>query len=119
MEPKERDTMKKERVKKYPIVSELIMQRRRQLWIHSIIYYELNDNVVSDAQWAKWAVQLVELQSNYPSLSKSLPHYEIFKDFTPSTGYDLPLRDPGMMSKAIWLLRYDKRLKGQANEYQN
>ena len=116
METVERNMLKQKMTEKYPTISELIMQRRRQVWIHSIIYYELNDNVVSDIQWAKWANQLVELQRKYPGLSKSLPHYDIFKDFDPSTGYDLPLRDPGMMAKAIWLLEYDRKMKEYIDE---
>lgn len=92
-------------------IAELIMQRRRQIWIHSIIYYELNDNIVSDAQWAKWALELTDLQNEYPELSKSLPFYDIFKDFDYSTGYTLPLRDPDKMATAEWLLNYDKKRK--------
>ena len=43
-------------------IKELIKRRRLQLLIHSYIYYELNDNIVSDATWSKWAMELVKLQ---------------------------------------------------------
>lgn len=92
-------------------IAGLIMQRRRQIWIHSIIYYEFNDNIISDAQWSKWAIELEELQNTYPEISKSLPFYDIFKDFDHSTGYTLPLRDSKKMATANWLLDYDKKMK--------
>ena len=47
-------------------IKEKIRQRRRQMLVHSYIYYELDDNIVSDAQWAKWAKELEQLQKNYP-----------------------------------------------------
>ena len=44
----------------------LIERRRRQLLVHSYIYYELNDSIISDDTWSKWAVELEELQRKYP-----------------------------------------------------
>ena len=67
-------------------IKEKIRQRRRQMLVHSYIYYELNDNLVSDAQWAKWAKELEQLQKNYPKESEEVEYYEDFKDWDGSSG---------------------------------
>lgn len=67
-------------------IKEKIRQRRRQMLVHSYIYYELDDNIVSDAQWAKWAKELEQLQKNYPKESAEVEEYEQFKDWDGSSG---------------------------------
>lgn len=67
-------------------IKEKIKQRRRQMLVHSYIYYELDDNLVSDAQWAKWAKELEQLQKNYPKESAEVEYYEDFKDWDGSSG---------------------------------
>ena len=42
-------------------VAALIQRRRYQILVHSLIYYELDMNLVSDAQWVEWGVELVKL----------------------------------------------------------
>lgn len=54
--------------------------------VHSYIYYELDDNIVSDAQWAKWAKELEQLQKDYPKESAEVEDYEQFKDWDGSSG---------------------------------
>ena len=41
-------------------VSALIQRRRYQILVHSLIYYELDMNLVSVAQWAEWGAELVK-----------------------------------------------------------
>ena len=67
-------------------IKEKIRQRRRQMLVHSYIYYELDDSIVSDAQWAKWAKELEQLQKNYPKESAEVEEYEQFKDWDGSSG---------------------------------
>ena len=50
-------------------IAELILQRRLQMLVHSYIYYELNDNIISDNTWSKWAVELADLQNKYPEIA--------------------------------------------------
>lgn len=73
---------------------ELIKKRRDQILIHSCIYYELNESLITDNQWATWAKELVKLQTKYPDIAKNLPWAKAFENFDASTGYNLPLRDP-------------------------
>ena len=84
--------MTKQKIAIYPTKEEevyhKILQRRRQILVHSYIYYELDDSLVEDSKWSKWARELVDLQKSYPDISKEVPYYESFKDFDASTGFD-------------------------------
>ena len=92
-------------------VAELITRRRRQLLVHSIIYYEMNDSMISDAMWTKWAVELENLQREHPDIAKDCPYAEDFESFDHSTGYHLPLNDPWGVKKARELIAYrDKHI---------
>jgi len=67
-------------------IKEKIKQRRRQMLVHSYIYYELNENIVSDHTWAKWAKELQELQQKYPKESAEVEEYDQFKNWDGSSG---------------------------------
>ena len=86
-------------------IADLIQKRRLQLLIHSCIYYELNANVISDKQWDEWAKELLELQEDYPEISKKVCMYEDFKDWDASTGAFLPIRKIEVKSRAEWVLK--------------
>lgn len=90
-------------------VYELISRRRRQILIHSIIYYKLDESIVTDALWASWAVELEELQKRYPEIAAKAPYAEGFEDFDHSSGYNLPLDDPSAVAKARHILRIHKQ----------
>lgn len=75
--------MKREKMQ---TIQEKIKQRRRQMLVHSYIYYELNQNIVSDHKWAEWAKELQELQQKYPKESAEVEYYEDFKDWDGSSG---------------------------------
>lgn len=77
-----------------------IRQRRAQMLVHSYIYYHLNDNIVSDDVWQKWANELVELQKK----KKRIAFYDKeFSDWTGASGAFLPA-DQWVRKKAITLL---------------
>ena len=77
-----------------------IRQRRAQMLVHSYIYYHLNDNIVSDDVWQKWANELVELQKK----KKRIAFYDKeFSDWTGASGAFLPA-DQWIRRKAIALL---------------
>lgn len=75
-----------ESVRKPMTIKEKIKQRRRQMLVHSYIYYELNQNIVSDHKWAQWAKELAQLQKDYPKESAEVEEYEQFKDWDGSSG---------------------------------
>ena len=66
-----------------------IKQRRRQIMVHSCIYYEMDTTIVSDKQFDSWAYELKELQKQFPNESKEAELYEEFKDWDATTGYNL------------------------------
>ena len=69
-------------------IKEKIKQRRTQMLVHSCIYYEMNDNIVSDAVWQKWADELRDLQKEHPLLCKIEHFDEAFARWDGSTGPD-------------------------------
>lgn len=87
-------------------IEELIRRRRLQLLVHSAIYYQFNSNLISDLQWSQWAKELVDLQNQYPDIANTTVYANAFKDFDPSTGYNLPFSNPEIQTVAIRLLNY-------------
>lgn len=87
-------------------IAELINRRRRQILVHSVIYYRLNDNLIPDSTWSRWAVELDKLQKTYPDIAVKVPYAKAFADFDPSTGYNLPLDDFWAISIAKHLIDY-------------
>ena len=89
--------------------AELINRRRRQVLVHSCIYYRFNESLITDHTFDAWARELTELQRQWPEVAGGCVYAEAFKDFDGSTGFDLPLHDPWVMSKAAKLLEYRRR----------
>jgi ribonucleotide reductase beta subunit family protein with ferritin-like domain len=85
-----------------------IKQRRFQMMVHSYIYYELDDNIISDAKWAEWAHELEDLQNKYPEESKAVKeYYKDFKGWDGSSGAFLKF-DDRIKKTAQRLLNYRK-----------
>lgn len=65
-----------------------IIRRRRQILVHSAIYYVLNENVIPDHLWQQWAFELAYLQDDYGS---DVGFYDsAFQGWDGSSGYYLP-----------------------------
>lgn len=71
--------------------------------VHSYIYYELDDNLISDDQWKKWAIELRDLQAEYPEIARKVKYSRMFEDWDASTGYNLVF-DEWTRNKAKYLL---------------
>lgn len=93
-------------------VLELINRRQRQILVHSFLYYQLNENIISDYTFDMWAKELAELMKNHHDLAKKSVYYEAFKEFEGSTGFDLPYANPEIQKAGFRLLSYHKKLKG-------
>lgn len=86
-------------------IVELIKRRRLQTLVHSVVYYKLDEAIISDAEWTKRAKQLVELQRDYPEESKEAPLFDMFCDFDYSTGMNLVYKaDDAAIGKARYLI---------------
>ena len=83
-------------------LSEKIRQRRSQMLVHSYLYYVLDDPIVTDQEWQKWADELTDLQKQ----EKTIGFYDKeFSDWDGSTGYHLP-KDEWVMRKVYQIKRY-------------
>lgn len=85
----------------------LIAKRRRQMLIHSFIYYELNDNIITDELWTRWAQQLARVQNKY---GKRIGFFDkLFADWDGSTGHHLVAKcGPDVARVAQRTLDYDR-----------
>ncbi len=90
-------------------VAELIHRRRRQIMVHSVLYYRLNAAYLDDATFDRWAQELAHLQSSHPEVSERVTYMvDAFRNFTGETGYHLPLHDMATLRVAQQLGRqYD------------
>lgn len=97
-------------------VAERIRQRRAQMLIHSCIYYEMDDNIISDHKWQEWADELADLQNYWPELCEQNFFDDQFKDWTGATGNHLPHRHPWVYNKAMQILQWNRleRYDGRA-----
>lgn len=91
---------------------ERIDQLRRQMMLHSHIYYELNENTISDYEFDKRAYELVDLQSKNPLVSNAVPYErKAFEDWDGSTGFNLPYKTPYLSAKAQQHLAHHRTVK--------
>lgn len=96
----------------YKVTEELIHRRRRQILVHSIIYYRLGETIIDDAVFDKWAKELFKLQTENLQLSQSIPYMRYqFADWTGETGFHLPLMDKDAGAVAEQLLESYKNLQ--------
>ena len=86
-------------------IYEDIQRHRLQLLIWSKMYYDMNTTIVEDRVFDKVGKELVQLQSQYPEISKIVAYAEEFEDWDATTGFHLPLDDPWVCWKAKQLLR--------------
>lgn len=71
-------------------IQEYIDFLQRFILVHSYIYYELNNNVISDKFYDAKSKELVKYKNDYPDLWKSSMYYEQFKDdYNGTTGFTL------------------------------
>lgn len=100
--------MNREQIKK------LINRRRKQILIHSCIYYRLNDSIWTDAQYDEKARELQKLQKKFPDIAKECIYAKEFENFTETTsGFNLPIHDPLIVEKAQRLLKYHYERKNK------
>lgn len=92
-------------------IAELITRRRRQILVHSFLYYQLNENIIDDYTFDRWSKELYELQIQYPEIASKCIYDDGFKEFDGSSGYDLPYSNPEIQSTGFKLLNYHNKLK--------
>jgi NAD-dependent DNA ligase adenylation domain len=92
-------------------ILELISRRRRQILVHSFLYYQLNESLIDDYTFDTWSRELVNLQSRYPTEAMKSVYAKEFKGFDGSSGYDLPYSRMEIQTVGHRLLKFVKRYK--------
>ncbi|PEL24346.1 DNA ligase LigA-related protein [Bacillus toyonensis] len=95
------------------MIAELITRRRRQILVHSFLYYQMNENIIHDSTYDKWSKELADLQVQHPEIADKCVYGKEFKEFDGSSGYDLPYHYPEIQNTALHLLNYHKKLGGK------
>ena len=84
-------------------IHERINQRRRQLLVHSFLYYQLNTSEISDHQYDKFCLDLIDLQEKYPKKAEECIFPEEFRGFQMGGSYALPYAHPDVQR---WAFRF-------------
>lgn len=75
---------------------ELVVRRRRQLHVHSVAYYHLDQSFVDDATFDLWSKELADIQQAFPELANQGVKADLFKGWTGETGMHLPITDDAL-----------------------
>lgn len=85
-----------------------MLRRRKQILVHSCLYYQFNTNLIEDWQYDKIARRLAELQLAYPDISNNLGYHDKeFKGFGEDhcySGFNLPRSSPEVVAVAQGLI---------------
>lgn len=88
-----------------------ILMLRRQMLIHSCLYYELDESIITDHQWQDRANRLARIQTKYKNPKVDFFDEE-FEGWDGSSGYHLPLRHPWVVGKARQILELHRKQHG-------
>lgn len=72
---------------KYWNIKTRIEYLQRKIIVHSIIYYELDYNCISDSDFDRLSKQLVELQNSNRDILDKTQYGYVLSDFDGSTGF--------------------------------
>lgn len=89
-------------------IIERIRMLRLNVLVHSVIYYKLGKNIITDEQFDKRCADLAEIQKKFPLISLKVKSYlKEFKNWDGKTsgGYKLPLQDKWANRKAHYLVK--------------
>lgn len=60
---------------------------QRWVIVHSILYYEMSDSIITDGEFDANAHQLVQMQKDDPEAAEQSDYWYVFYDFDAVTGY--------------------------------
>lgn len=88
-------------------ILELINRRRRQILVHSYLYYKMGTSLIEDHVFDKWCRELVQLCTKYPKESRQAVFWSVFQNWNGFSGYDL---FTGNQDVELWAERKAKQL---------
>ena len=71
------------------LITSFINRLERIILVHSYIYEEKNNNIISDSDWDFFAKELVRMFERYPSEATQSVYYDGFKGWTGDSASDL------------------------------
>lgn len=87
---------------------------QRWILVHSYLYYELNDNLVTDMTFDNNCAQLADLQEEHKDAWKESRYYYAMHDFDGSTGFGFHGRlEPHDQVKIEMTAHWLQRMKEQ------
>ena len=95
-------------------IQEYINFLQRYIIVHSYIYYELNDNYISDKDYDSKSKELTKYKNDYPELWKNSMYYKQFgDDYNGATGFtlyhDLDDRQKQIIQSIVNSIRHNNR----------
>lgn len=76
----------------------------RQILVHSLIYYKMDSNIVSDSFFDEISSNLANCIKEFPDNFKKSKYVKTFKKFDGSTGADLEYDTEEINSIALYLI---------------
>jgi len=70
-------------------ILELINRRRRQILVHSYLYYKSDTNLITDFTFDSWCKELVQLHQKHPKETAKAVFPNAFDGWQGFSGYDL------------------------------
>lgn len=90
-------------------IKELMNRRMRGILIHACLYYTFNYNIISDAEYDKRGLELMELIKKYPQHLDELEFGSDFKNYIDCpSAFNLNYRDPRILNRAYHLMLLHK-----------
>ncbi len=86
-------------------MNELIQQKIRQYLVHSFIYYQLDESIISDRDYDQICADVAKLISDN-SAKNSLPFYDLVKSSLNenASGFSISKYPPAIVTAALHLL---------------
>lgn len=70
-------------------ILELINRRRRQILVHSYLYYQCNTSLIQDFKFDAWCRELVQLHNDHQRETDKAVFGNAFEGWQGFSGYDL------------------------------
>lgn len=93
-------------------IKDFITKRRKQLLVHSLLYYALDVTLVTDDQWTSWAKELATIQKQNPEIAGQCVYAAAFEGFEGASGFNLPYVDEEIVMIARDLLVQQRDFEG-------
>ena len=93
-------------------MSELIQQKIRQYLVHSFLYYQLDESIISDRHYDEICAEVLQLMETYTG-SSLLPYQELVKKSLSedASGFSLRKYPVKIISSALHLLYQHNAVK--------